>query len=84
MLAIACVLSAAFEAEAEDTNCITIRVLDAKSGKPVKGVYGFAQTSSHNGGRTIQLEKTNTQGVARLCPKDLGTTSISLHFDEYY
>jgi len=79
MLAIACVLSAAFQTEAQDTNCIKIRVLDSKSGKPIHGVEVsvWMRASSWIDDDT-RSKKTDAQGVARFCSTDPNVSLFTL------
>lgn len=62
--AFACVLAAASGCSAQSANCISVRVLNSKSGKPLENV---SITMNASQPRSPKTSKTDSTGVVRLC-----------------
>jgi hypothetical protein len=75
VFAFICVLATPFNCLC--ANCISVRVLDAKSGKPIKSVPAFVETERK---LMIRLGETDGQGVVRFCPDDPVPASFTLEF----
>lgn len=61
--------------------CISVRVLDARSGKPIKGLAAVVVTDQL---ANIRIGETDAQGVVRYCPNDPVPPSFSLDFEYFY
>jgi len=77
-------LFAAFSCSAQDTNCISVRVLDAKSGKPIKGLLVYFQARGEHSSDFKPAGKTDALGIVRFCPRDPIPTSFRLEFEHFY
>jgi hypothetical protein len=79
-LAVVWLFGGSLRCAAQEARCISVRVLDAKSGKPIKGLLVYVATRSDHLGDYKPIGKTDAQGVARFCPKDPVPTSFLLDF----
>jgi hypothetical protein len=74
-----CVFAAPLDSSS--ANCISVRVFDAKSGKPTKGLLTSVVIDNY---RNFRIGETNENGVVQFCPKDPVPTSFTLDFRYFY
>ena len=81
----ACVFAAVFSCSAQTTGCISVRALDSKSGKPLRDV-SIVMNAALGGGPSTNREyaKTDSNGVAQLCPIDPISHYLGLSFDSKF
>ena len=65
---------------AQNASCISVRVLDANSGKPVKNIQVWVNST---GVSVSSIGKTDVAGIALYCPGDPIPTSFKLDFFEF-
>jgi 5-hydroxyisourate hydrolase-like protein (transthyretin family) len=82
--AVICLHVGSLNCSAQEANCISVRVLDAKSGKPIKGLLTSVQTRSEHQRDFKSLEMTDAQGIVRFCLNDPIPASFRLEFSQFY
>jgi hypothetical protein len=76
--AFACILAAASSCSAQSASCISVRVLNSKSGKSLKNVSIAMNASLPRSPKTF---KTDLSGVVRLCQTDPMSKYLGFSFN---
>jgi hypothetical protein len=77
-----CVFATPSNCSAQSANCISVRALNSKSGKPLRNVSITMNASMPKGPKVNQLEaRTDSSGVARFCLTDPASNWLGLSFD---
>jgi hypothetical protein len=80
--AFVCVFAAASNCSAQSANCISVRALNSKSGKPLRNVSITMDASTPKDPMINQLEaRTDSSGVARFCLTEPASNWLGLSFD---
>jgi hypothetical protein len=86
-LVIVFVCALALSSSAQDSNCVSVRVLKVKNAKPIKGVpvqmWFFEAESYWRVDKVIDIGKTDKKGIARYCIPDPVAKSFRLQFYEF-
>jgi len=77
-LAFICVYAAAFSCSGQSANCISVRVLDSKKGKPLKNIAITMFAVPPSSPKTV---RTDSAGAARFCLTDPIPDRLWFSFD---
>jgi hypothetical protein len=86
-LVIVIVCALALGCSAQNSNCVSVRVLKIKNAKPIKDapvqMWFFEAESYWRPDKVIDIGKTDKSGIARYCIPDPVPKSFRLQFDEF-